>query len=382
MTTAPATAGNSAGSQAATLLPFRGGTQPTLTSDGYVNSVTLSSSAQDMPVYNPSPNNLLRALFIQVVATTASNTATVAFNGDMPLGIFSSMTFQDANEKPIIGPFDSYTLAMINKYGGYDNNGDIKASAAYSIPSLSGGTGGSFTETFRVPIEAVTRTGVGSLQNQSSNSTFQLKMTVTTSALVYQTAPAGASGAIEPTVKVTIYESGYWKGANASYSQIPKAAGSTQYWTRGSYTALNGAIQQQLSQGLGYPIRNILEINYATGGARDTTHFPSPVQYIFKGSNLWNVNVTQWQDQMSRAFDLQSETADVANGIDSGVFCLPFDLDFTNTPGAEAGLNYLQSDQGDLFQIIGSWGASCTLYHVVNYIAPVGPASVLQARAQ
>lgn len=366
---------NAKGQPAPALLPFRGGTQPTVNPDGYSQSVTLGAQAQPLPNYNPSPNNLLRALWVEVTCTAAGNSATVAFNGDMPLGIFSSLVFQDANEKPIIGPFDSYTLAMVNKYGGYDNMGDPRASAVYSAVTGSGASGGSFHEIFRVPIEAVIRTGLASLQNQSSNSTFQLALTVTTEASVYSTSPTAA-----PTVKVNISEAGYWKGSNAGYSSTPKAAGSTQYWTRGSYNALNGAQQTQLSQGLGYPIRTFVEVNYATGGARSGADFPSPCQYIFKGSNLFNATVSLWQEFMSRWFDLQNATLDAANGLDTGVFVLPFDLDFTNQPGAESGLGYLDTKQGDMFQQIGSYGASSTLYHVVNYIAAVGGIQALQAR--
>ena len=372
-----ATQSTPAAKQAApALLPFRGGTQPTLNQDGYTNATALTTTATQLPNYEPSPNNLVRALWIQVSAATATNVATVVFNGDMPLGVFSSIVFQDANQKPIIGPFDSYTLAMCNKYFGYDNNGDPRASAAYSVPSLTGSTGGSFNFVLRVPIEAVDRTGVGTLQNQSSNSTFTLSLTLTTSALVYSTAPTNTV-----TVTTKIFEAGYWKGSNASYSSTPKAAGSTQYITRGSYTALNGATQQQLSQGLGYPIRNFMEVNYATGSARSGADFPDPVQYIYKGSNLFNTSQVLWKDQMSRAYNFQSETLDVANGLDTGVFVWNFMSDFGLAPGAEAGLNYLNTDQGDLFQLIGSFGASSTLYHVVNYIAPVGSPSVLQAKA-
>jgi hypothetical protein len=376
----PANATNSKNSPPA-LMPFRGGTQPTLQADGYTNSVTLSSSNQDLPIYNPSPNNLIRAIWVQVTIAVASNTATVAFNGDMPLGVFSSVTFADSNEKPIVGPVDSYTIGMWNKYGGFDNCGDPRASAAYSVPSLSGGTGGSAKFVLRIPVEAVGRTGVGTLQNQSSNSTFQLKLTANTISNIYATAPAGASGAISPTLTVQIFEEGYWRGSNSAYDSKPKAAGSTQYLTRGTYNALNGAQQVQLAQGLGYPIRTILDINYATGSARSSADFPDPVQFLFKGSNLFNASQILWRDRISRAYDLQSETLDVANGTDTGVFVLPFMQDFTAQPGYETGLGYLVTDPGDSFQLVGSFGASSTLYHCVNYIAPVGPPSVLQAKA-
>jgi hypothetical protein len=338
--------------------------------------VTLSSSTQDFPIYTPSPNNLIRAIWLQVTITSTGNTATVAFNGDMPLGSLSTVTFSDANNKPIVGPFDSYTLALINKYGGYDALGDPRASAVYSATTGSGSTGGSAAFVLRVPIEAVQRTGIGALQNQSSASQFQLKMTANTLANIYSTAPSGTV-----TLKVQAFESGWWKGSNTAYAQAPKAAGSTQYWVRGSYTALNGSVQQQLSQGLGYPIRNIINVNYATGGARSSADYPDPIQFLFRGANLWNVSQKLWQDQMSRTFNLNVTSLDTAGALDTGVFVLPFDTEFGIMPGQETGLGYLVTDPGDSFQLIGSFAASSTLYHVVNYLAPVGSPQVLQAKA-
>ena len=68
MANTPQTSGT-AQAKAPVLLPFRGGTQPTVQRDGYVNSVTLSSATQDLPNYTPSPNNLLRSLAIEVKCT-------------------------------------------------------------------------------------------------------------------------------------------------------------------------------------------------------------------------------------------------------------------------------------------------------------------------
>lgn len=370
-TSAPASsAGGNA--KAPALLPFRGGTQGVIQQDGYSQTVTLGASAQPLPNYNPSANNLLRCIWVQVVATTSDNEESVVYNGDMPLGIFSSISLNDQNTKPIIGPFSSYVLGMVNKYGGYDANGDPRASAVY-VASTSGGSGGSFTETFRVPCEAVVRNGVGSLVNQNQSSQFQLAMTVTTESLVYETEPTNA-----PSVTVTCFESGYWNSGNAQYASQPKAAGSTQYWTQGTYNGLNGSQQIQLQQGLGFSIRNIIELNYYDG-ARSGEAFPTSVQYLYKGSTLLNVNQTLWQDQMSRNYGLRDTSLDVANGLDTGVFVLPFDQDFTFIPGNESGLGYLVTDQGDSFQILGTWNDSSTMYHAVNYFSPFTTPQSLQS---
>src|SRR5580658_4483531 len=100
--------GGSAQQTQAQLAPFRSGTQRTLSSDGYTVTCQPGSSTTDLADYTPSPNNQLSGIWIYATATASGNSATVAFAGDGPLNFFSAVTFQDANEKPIIGPFDSY----------------------------------------------------------------------------------------------------------------------------------------------------------------------------------------------------------------------------------------------------------------------------------
>lgn len=356
------------------LAPFRSGTQRTLSTDGYTNTTSLSTSAQDLPIYTPSPNNQLRALWIVCQATGTNATNSVAFNGDGPFNAYSSITFQDANEKPIIGPIDGLTLAYANKYFGYDYNGDPRASAIYSTTTGTGSTAGSFTLSLRVPIEIASRDGLGSLQNQSSSSTFGLKLTLNTTANVFSTAPATSC-----SVQTRILEDGWWKGNSAGAASRPPAAGSTQYITRGTYNSLNGAQQFQLAQGLGYPIRNVMFVNYdVSSGNRSTSDFPDPAQLMFKGTSYWQVPVVAWKDYMSRQWNLQSTTADVANGLDTGVFVLPFANDFSLLNGDEARNGYLLTDIGDAHQFIGTFNANSKLYYVVNYVAPVGPVAALR----
>lgn len=369
--TTPAPPAAKGGNKApAALAPFRSGTQRTLSSDGYTTTCQPGASTTDLADYTPSPNNQLSGLWIVATATASGNTKTVAFTGDGPLNFFSSLTFQDANEKPIVGPFDSYTLAAINKFGGYDRLGDPRASSQYVATTGSGSSGGSFTVIWYLPIQAINRDGLGSLQNQSSASTFTLKLTVNTSAGIYSTAPTTV-----PTATIKIYEDGWWKSSKAGAATTPPKAGSTQYWTRGSYNSLNGAEQFQVSQGLGYPIRQYMLLSYDTSGntrATGDSDFPDPFQVIFKGTSWWNVSKTLWKDQMSRWYGYYSTTADTANGLENGVFLLPFNNSFGLGVGAELPHSYLDTQQGDLNQFIGSWGGSCKLYVVANYMAFVG----------
>lgn len=355
-------------SKAPVLGPFRGGTQPTVRQTGFSNTVTLTTATQDLPDFEIPPTNILRCIYIEVTGTASGNSATVAFQPDAPLNILSTVSFQDSAGTAIVGSFDSFTLSMGMKYFKYSANGDPRNNAVYSVTTGSGATGGSFNVVFRIPVEAVHRTGVGSLMNQTTQSPFVLSATVTTLAKVYSTAPTAA-----PTVKVKYRLGGYWNGDNAGFQPAPAAFGSTQYINRSSITGLNGSIDQQLpNNGLGNPIRNLLFLNYATGGARaGAGTFPDPFQLNYKGNTLVQYDLNVWQYDMSDWFGLPG-AIDTGTGLDTGVFAIPFNNDFGLGPGAELGLGYLNTNQGDELEFVGSWGASSTLYEVVNFIAVKG----------
>lgn len=367
--TATAPAGGTK-AQTSTLAPFRAGTQPTYKPSGYTQTNTLGATAIELPDYQIGPTNLLRGLDIEVTATATGNSASVAFNGDMPLGVLSTVNFQDSGGNSIVGSFDSYTLAMIMKYGGYavGASGDPRLSVVYTATTGSGGSGGSFNFVLRVPIEFIARTGAGSLVNQTTQSPLTLSLTLTTEAAVYSTSPTSA-----PSVVVSVDLLGYWKGSNAAASPAPKIAGTTQYWNRASIQALNGAMDFYAPQlGLGNPIRTLLLVNYATGGARSTADFPSPLTLNYKGNLFFNRTKNQWQNEMSRWFGLTGSTADTGPGLDTGVFVQPFATDFGKDVGAELMLSYLSTQVGDAVEVLGSWNASSTLYWVVNYLGVNG----------
>ncbi|HXO23077.1 MAG TPA: hypothetical protein VN870_00755 [Streptosporangiaceae bacterium] len=384
--TAPAGASGAQAQQAAPpAAPFRAGTFRTLSSDGYNVSQVLGTTSEPLTPYSPSPNAYIRGIWIQAVMTASGNSATVAFQPDAPPIAYSSITFQDANEKPIIGPFDGYTLMCVNKFGAYQRLSDPRANAVWSVTTGSGGSGGSFTMVLYVPLEIVSRDALGTLQNKSSSSSFQLNLTVNTLANVYSTAPTSA-----PTLVTTCYEDGWVQPKSTDLSGTPLTGapphlGTTQYWTRGSYNSLNGAQQIQLTQGLGYPIRNFMAVNYdVSAGTRSAgdTDWPTTTQFLFKGTSMWNISKTLWKQQMSQTFGLSSTTADAANGLENGVYILPFDMDFDLGPGAELRNGYLGTQQGDQFQDVASWNGNSTMYWVANYVAPAaGPTNLASIRA-
>jgi hypothetical protein len=267
-----------------------------------------------------------------------------------------------------------YQLMIANKYGGYQYNDDPRASAIYSTTTGTGGAGGSFTFSLYLPLEVVARDALGDLPNRSSSSEYQLFLTVNTEASVYSTSPTAA-----PTFTVTIHEDGYPQPKATDLSgnplqQTPPQLGTVQNWLAGTYNALNGAQQVTITQATpGYPVRNLIAINYdVSAGTRATgdSDWPTSTVYMFNTFTMQNVTKTTWKDQMSRQYGFTSTTADTANGLENGVYALPFDTDFGLQDGAELRTSYLANNVGDTFQLQGTFNGNSNMQWLTNYVAP------------
>jgi hypothetical protein len=394
--------------------PFRVGTQNTINQDGYVQSTTFTSTsaATQLPIYNPSPNSFLRGIWIQSQGVvTGQSTNSVVFNGDGPFAVYSTISFQDTQGKPIL-LLDGYELMLVNKFGGYHNLGDPRTSAAAYFTTGTASTAGSWQFWLYIPLELVARDGIGALVNKNAASPYQLVITVTSGSANYSSSTAGGAvyGAVAPstnstTVTTTCMEDGWWqpRAADAQgnpLAQNPPANGTTQYWLKSSYNMANGSNQMQLTGGLGYPIRNIIFENYGVSTvtrASGETNWPDPNELLYKGTIMVNIGKQFWLDFMARAYGLfgngygtgtaalfDSTAVPTLSGstnvLEAGVFVLPFNRDFDLRCGAELRRGYLVTQQGDQFQMIGSFGAACTMYELVNYAAPAnGNPSSLRA---
>jgi hypothetical protein len=86
---------------------------------------------------------------------------------------------------------------------------------------------------------------------------------------------------------------------------------------------------------------------------------------------------------MSRQYGLYSVTPDAANGLENGVYVPLFlNNDFGLQDGDELRNAYLGTQQGDQFQLIGSFGGNTNLFWLANYVAPAaGPSNVASIRA-
>jgi len=332
---------------------FRKATQPTIgVSGSYNQTLQMTTATQSYPVWLLPPNNIMRGIALEVTAVTTGNSATVAFNTpDAPLNVFSTVNFTTAGGTSIVGSFDSFTASVVQKYGGYARNPDVRNSAVYSVTAgVGSGAGGSFTEVFRIPVEIVGRSGFGSLSNTSTEAPLQLNLVLNTSAAVYSTPPTAL-----PNVAVKGSLLGYWAGPKGRAT--PRNFGTTQFWNQQTYNSLNGAqtYTLQAPPGMGNQHRNWVAINRLTSGARSSTAFPSPLNLTFRGNTLYQLDNLLWVDEMSRVFGYNATTLDTANGLDTGVFVIPFDQDFDLLAGGETGNGYLETANGDPIGFNGTW---------------------------
>lgn len=394
----PASAGQAPVAAIATA--FRASTQKTIKRPG-VNLAGVTATIGTSAVFgNPladtqlPPTTLLRCIYLEVNFNVASgNAATVVFKADAPLNVFSGVNFHDAQGTSIVGNFDSFTLAMAQKWFGFVNNSDVTQSAVYSATPGAGATGGSFTIVFRIPVEVVSRTGVGTQINTDTQSPLVLSLVVNSAANIYSTAPTAAA-VFTPNVVVSF--GGYWnQSGNPNSFATPTAVGSLNYINWTNYPGLNGQQQFQLSNiGLGNSVLNLMFINRDTASAaRSDADFANPLQIAYRGNVLGQWSQLLWKHEMSEAYGFVNGTQDnglganaavagaagnVSAGLNQGVYNRWFNDDFVNDPGNTLFYSMLNTAVGDSVELTGSWNASSQLYEIINFLAISGAAASIQ----
>lgn len=382
----PATATKTNGNKAAVKpRPFRVGVQSKDEID-YDVTITGTTSTQDLPVLNIPPAGFLRNLYI-LVDTLAANTGTVSvqFNEDGPFNVLSSVTLEDVNNQPILGPFTGWDLMLVNKYGGYVYNNDPRNAASPSWFAITGagttaaspGTaqGGAYSFVLRVPMELTHRDGLGSLPNKSGTSMFKLRLRAAATATVYATAP-GTSW----VTRIRVMQQNWWDPPEIDLkgrplAQNPPAVQTTQYWSKSSFPIAASQSRQQLER-VGFLIRNLIFVLRDTNGSRTAsgnTNFPDPFTLQFEAVQMIVRLKTIWIKMISERYGYtaaESVTAQTANARDLGVFPEAFNLDFGLAPGAETRMGYLATSSASRLEIQGSFGGAGTLDVLTNDVAP------------
>lgn len=383
--TAQAPTQNKGNAQNAKPRPFRIGVQSKDEID-YDVTVTGTTSTQDLPVLNLPPAGFLRGVYV-LVETTAGNTGTVSvqFNPDGPFIVIQSISLEDVNNQPIIGPFSGYDLYLVNKFGGYVFTNDPRASSSPSWFAVTGagttaaspGTaqGGAFSFVLRLPVELVVRDALGALPNKSGTSMFKVRTRINTTANLYATAPGSTW-----VTRVRMEQVNWWDPPQAdlrgrALAQNPPAVQTTQYWSKASFAIAASQSRQPLER-VGFLIRNLIFILRDSNGSRTASgdaNFPDPFTLQFESIQLIVRLKTIWIKKIAELYGYtaaESVANQTANARDLGVYPEPFCHDFSLLPGAESRMGYLPTSAASRLEVQGTFGGAGTLEVLTNDVSP------------
>lgn len=345
----------------------------------YEQALTQTASPQQFPVWNISPTGWLRGMWFNFTMTTAANAATVVFNGDPTAGGFcgvQKVILYDLGGEQVI-TLTGYEWLVMNKFGGYFEVGDPRADLTFSqTAGVGGGLGGSFNFMLYLPFEAVARDGLGVVQNESKPG-WKVELWADSSAQTYTTPPTALG-----SLRCRGYLDSYTEPAAAApngrpFAQTPPLPGSLQYWKSENNGLPSGNAKYDLSNGIGFPIRNIIYYGRdASNSTRATadTNWADPATLLIGNINYFTRSKNLWISKMSRAYGLSAvgttvPAVDTAQGRENGVYPVWFTADMSSKPGDELRFKYMDTQVNSLVRLSGTFGGAITLFAMVNWLA-------------
>jgi len=357
--------------------PFPVGVYDTSTQDYDESKLQLATPVQ-YPVWNISPTGWARGMWFDFAMTTAGNAATVVFNADPIAGGFcgiQKVTLYDLGQEAIV-QLSGYEWLVMNKFGGYFEVGDPRADLTFSQTAGAGATGGSFHWIAYLPFEVVARDGLGVVQNESKPG-WKVELWMDSSAQTYSTAPTTLG-----TLRVRAFVDSYTEPAAVApngrpFAQTPPLPGTLQYWKSENDSLPAGAAKYDLTNGIGFPIRNVFYYGRdAANSTRATAdgNWPDPATVMLGNIQYFSRSKNLWISKMSKAFGLSilgatSPAADSAQGRENGVFPVWFTQDMTSHPGDELRFRYWDTQVNSLVRFQGSFGAATTFFAMSNWLA-------------
>lgn len=357
--------------------PFPVGVYESGTQD-YDNSQLQTASPQQLPLWNISPTGWLRGAWFDFAMTTAGNAATVAFNADPTAGGFSGVQkviLYDLGGEVVVS-LTGYEWLVMNKFGGYFEVGDPRADLTFSQTAGAGGTGGSYHFILYLPFEAVARDGLGVVQNESKPG-WKVEIWQDSSAQTYSTPPTTLG-----TLRVRGFLDSYTEPAGAApngrpFAQTPPLPGTLQYWKSENTALPSGTAKYDLTNGVGFPIRNIIYYGRDAGNSTRATadgNWPDPVTLLFGNINYFTRSKNLWIAKMSKTYGFNAygstvPAADAAMGRENAVFPVWFTQDFGTNPGNELRFKYLDTQVNSLIRLTGVFGGTMTFFALVNWLA-------------
>jgi len=375
------------------LRPFRIGVQK-IDDDVYDQSVTLTNGVQSLtPQYAIPSTGYLDDVYLLVenaVTATATASGQGAPTENAPFNVIDQFTFTDTNSSEIIGPINGWDLAMISKWGGYCFNDDPRANAdiftAPTSATASGSANGSFSFCLRVPIELVPRDALGAQPNKSSSTPFKIKIQVAAISTVYTTSATQAGSCRFRMMPKSYWEPTATDGSGNPIANQPPGVNTTQYWTKTPIQGLSGTLNADLTNAVGFPVRNLMFClttqETTPSRAHGETDFPSPFRLQVQSNTTIDRLKQIWKKEITENYGY-TVAGDGAGQKDNGVYVEPYCLDFGPKPGWETRRGYFRTTDGMRLKAKGQIGTTGyngphELDYYVNYVG-IGAGATLAA---
>jgi hypothetical protein len=345
--------------------------------------VTLAqtASAQLLTMWNLSPSGWLRGMWCDFLMTVSANaTNVVSYSKDNPFSVIQKMTVYDLGGEVVI-QLTGYQWMLVNKYGGYFNVADPRGDINYSAVTGSGATGGSFHFVLYIPLEIIARSALGVVQNESKPG-WRVEIYMDSQANTYNQVPS-----VQGSLRFRGYMASYtdtqpagYAGGNTirPFSQTPPLPATLQYWkVEGATLIAAGNAKYDLTNGIGFPIRNVLYLFYdASAGTRAAgdADVPDPFVLMLGNLQLYNRSLSTYHAETGRDYGFYGSFAGSSNSNDNafarenGILPLYRTLDFANEPGNEYGYKYWATNVNTLLRLQGSFAAQTNLFAAVNWI--------------
>lgn len=342
----------------------------------------------------PAAGGFLRYLELAVTLTTAGNSAAVTFAADGPWNALSFIEFMPPSGDPPIVPITGYQLMLWNKYGAFSQSppfSDPRRDVNFATTVGTGATGGSASFTLRLPFEIDPATGFCSLTNSAANKSYLLNLICNTTANIYGVAPTAA-----PTIRVIGWMY-YWDEPSASTRQGtnqetgPVGLGSYSQIRQDTPPVTPGDKTIKLNNA-GPVLRAVILCLRTAAGARTNADLPATWDFMFNTRDRFLISDSQLVSDMAEAFGYQQGTGangwgtapsyDAANGLDTGVRCFPYLMDFGGVSPDGPRSQYQVTADASLTQVRGiSFGASASTLEIhTNLVRPKDAASLYNGR--
>lgn len=370
---APASPGGapSTSKQAVPQIPFVIGSRNSSRFSFTMVTTALTAASQPLPPVQIPAMGYLKRIELEVTNVAAGGT-TPTLTADAPFNVLAGVELRNSSGNDLIVPLTGYQMYLLEKYGCQDFDapmGDMRADPTYTAVAV----GGSFHFILSIPCEISPADGFGAIPALASNRSYQLQLTL---------AALGTVISSNPTMTVSIVGTAvYWtEPVAASASGVAQATaplynGSLNLWQLEPQPVTPGD-KYIKSNNVGNVLRTLIFVLRTAAGARTQADWPAVAELYLDNFPMFYLPLLQWQSWMARLYQLRNVTFDAANGLDTGVFVIPF---FALAEGA-AQCNgrrsqYLPTLDTALLQLRGtSFGASAsTLEIITNSVQPVSP---------